>query len=366
MKLLGKVLGRIGSFLTGSQDGDNRPPVSPSPSVSSQPTPPITEAHPEPSVPETSPPPIEKSAEVVTVPSTLEVVEERSEVQYKTLSSSPSNRWSVEIKQAAVNGESVDSSLYCLNDNETGARLQLTSLPPIVTIGPVSESGAFCVWYEHLGQDKQWQINVYSHTGTQIYTKKTKSCIFNAGISSAGKLLAFQTAISPSDDSNHLTFVDLRGGGDIFSLPPKTRWADSYDFEEEAKILVVALDTVGTFRYTPDGQCIDLKFFNDPALDSNTFSVIIPAAEAMISDGVLTREDALRVLNSVVRARALGADRDVSWNPIALKVQGLALESLGEYRRALECLLMATELKPRIGVKRKIDSLRQKLGIAKE
>jgi tetratricopeptide (TPR) repeat protein len=68
-----------------------------------------------------------------------------------------------------------------------------------------------------------------------------------------------------------------------------------------------------------------------------------------------------RILAAVIESRALGADDNSAWKPTALKVQGLAHEALGQAREAIRCYEEALRLNPKIGVKRKLDSLLKRL-----
>ncbi|MEB0222895.1 tetratricopeptide repeat protein [Pseudomonas sp. 10S4] len=64
----------------------------------------------------------------------------------------------------------------------------------------------------------------------------------------------------------------------------------------------------------------------------------------------------------MIRARSLGADANPAWKPNALKVQGLAHETLGQLREAIHIYEQALALNPKIGVKRRLDILKKRVG----
>ncbi|MNG07575.1 Tetratricopeptide repeat protein [compost metagenome] len=76
----------------------------------------------------------------------------------------------------------------------------------------------------------------------------------------------------------------------------------------------------------------------------------------------MTPEQAKEALTIVIRARKHVADQVDAWKAKSLKLQGLAHEALGDFREAVDAFDEALALDPKIGVKRKRDSLLKKLG----
>ncbi|UCP00823.1 tetratricopeptide repeat protein [Metapseudomonas lalkuanensis] len=95
---------------------------------------------------------------------------------------------------------------------------------------------------------------------------------------------------------------------------------------------------------------------------SPRYEFAIPAAEELLKSPVLTPEIAKQALDIVTRARKHGADWVDAWKAKSLKLQGLAHEALGDLRAAVDAFDEALALDPKIGVKRKRDSLFKKLG----
>jgi hypothetical protein len=83
--------------------------------------------------------------------------------------------------------------------------------------------------------------------------------------------------------------------------------------------------------------------------------------QQLLKNPEVTQEQATKCLQMIERARSNGADKDVYWAPLSLKFKGMAHETLGDLPAALQAYDLALGLNPKIGVKRKADSLRKGL-----
>jgi hypothetical protein len=281
---------------------------------------------------ETSPPPVESvvTAEPVTVVEPLEA--------------------------AAVTGEGGDLSL------KDPAPAPVALERKTGELGHPSSNGAYCA-YEPGDNGGPGVFGVYSSSSECLFETSLSSNVYNTGLSPDGSMAAVQLTMSAGPDSNHLMLIDVTHRRVVFSVNPETRWADAYQFKEHPTRLVVVLEGVGSFDYDEAGKCLDQHYFHDPAFNSGKFSELIPAAEVLLTMAISQKDQAKAhiALKMAIKARSLGADKDFRWNPAALKVQGLAHEALGNNQEALDCLLKAASLNPRLGIKRKIESLSTKL-----
>jgi hypothetical protein len=259
---------------------------------------------------------------------------------------------------AAVTGESADLSMASSNPSFQEQPPEPPETPVVDEIVEPSFAGALCL-YEVDPNSGHGTFRVVSKDRSILYEQPLSSGVYNNWISESGRAAAIQTVMGQGADSNRLMLIDVDRGAVVFSVTPETRWADDYAFDEETGRLSVILDAVGTFTYDAQGRCLDQHYFDDPALNSTRFSEIIPAAEVLLVENNPAKAEI--ALKLAIKARSLGADKDSRWNPAALKVQGLAYDQLGLYQEALDCLVKATEINPRLGVKRKIESLNNKL-----
>lgn len=259
---------------------------------------------------------------------------------------------------AAVTGESADFSLASHRISIQEQPPEPSETPVVDDIAKPSSAGALCR-YEVDPNSGHGTFRVFSKDGSILYEQPLSSGVYNSWVSESGRAAAIQTVMGQGADSNRLMLIDVDRGSVVFSVTPETRWADDYAFDEQTGRLSVILDTVGTFTYDSQGRCLDQHYFDDPELNSTRFSEIIPAAEVLLAENNPAKAEI--ALKLAIKARSLGADKDSRWNPAALKVQGLAYDQMGLYQEALDCLVKATKINPRLGVKRKIESLNIKL-----
>ncbi len=221
--------------------------------------------------------------------------------------------------------------------------------------GAVADNGSFCLEDWHFGSTLSGTFHVFTSQGLPIITKVLTANILHSGISRNGLLAYCLTANSPTEDGRKLALYDLKQGVQIFAVTPQ-RAFERIGFDEKLMQLVVKVSGGGEYRYGADGALVDEGAADVALLGSTNYSDVILTAESMLK-GKPGIEELESILTALIRARGLGADDNPAWRPTALKVQGLAHEALGQASEATGCYEEALELNPKIGVKRKLDSL---------
>lgn len=227
--------------------------------------------------------------------------------------------------------------------------------------GHVADNGYFSIEDWHFGDGLVGTFYVFSVDGKPLTKKKFKANLYNSAISRSGRFAICQTANSPSEeDGNRLTAFDVETNTQLFSINPPSGWANSYEFDEASGKVGVLLEGIGTFYYDRQGQFLDTERLDLARLNCDRYADVLMTAEQMMKRTDLSEHIAQAVLEAAQRACRIGADNDPSWKAVALKIQGFAHEFLHNDAEALAAFEDALKLNPKIGVKRKADSLRKK------
>ncbi len=231
--------------------------------------------------------------------------------------------------------------------------------------GSVADNGSFAIEDWHFGSDLSGTFYVFSSSGQKLVSRRFKANLYNSSISNNGLFAICQTAnSSDGEDGNKLTAFDVKNRIELFSVQPPTGWAEYYKFIEDIPFFCVSIKDVGMFRYDIKGNFVDSDSFDTARLQCDRFDIILFAAEEILIRSVLDDSIANNILNASKKALILGADKDRHWKSMALKIQGLAYEFLNRNEEAITAFDEAASINPKIGVKRKANSLRKKLQYA--
>lgn len=227
--------------------------------------------------------------------------------------------------------------------------------------GHVANNGTFSIEDWMNSNTLIGTFNVFSSTGESIFKETLQANILKSAISSNGVLAVCQTANSPHDDGAVMLAVNIKEKARLYKIHPEIVWADAYDFDEDKLLIKVVIDNVGKFNYDSEGNFLDANKYIEGRLNSKTYNIAILACDEVMKSDNVSMEVANTVYKSATQALANGGDKDKNYKPIALKVQGLAQLILGNEKEALKYFDEAMSLNPKIGLKRKADSLRKKL-----
>lgn len=231
--------------------------------------------------------------------------------------------------------------------------------------GSVADNGNFTIEDWHFGNALSGTFYVMSSAGRELIKKKFEANIYNSTISDTGRFAVCQTANTPKgEDGNRLTAFDVEKAIELFSIHPPTGWAESYKFIEDIPKVGVVINKIGTFYYDILGRFIDSAKFDAARLRCDRYDVVLLAAEEIVKAPELNDQLANAALEAAVRALSLGAEKDQNRKAVALKIQGLAHEFLHNNEAAIAAFDEALQINPKIGLKRKADSLRKKLKLA--
>lgn len=232
--------------------------------------------------------------------------------------------------------------------------------------GSISDTGIFLIedWSdEHISgrYELKSSVHVFSQDGKKLITRIFSANLFNSKISPNGKFAICQTCNSPSEDGNKLTLLDIENKKELFSIDSEIGWGEDYKFDEGNRELIIEIKNVGWFRYGFDGKFLDYDKFSAGRLNSACYVEIILEAQNILSRDDVNDEAAREIISSIDKAISIGAKENRSWYPQALKAKGMAYEQLGNINEALKYFEEALLVDTKIGLKRKITSLKKKI-----
>lgn len=280
---------------------------------------------------------------------------------------SPSGRWALGWRDADTSAgrgghRSKGHGTYLLYDIESD-RIAVTGKLERPNQGAVADSGTFILQDWHFGEGLQGTFVAFTPDGHILHKRRFHANLYNGALSTDGAWAICQTANnSDHEDGNRLTAFDLQQGTELFSVQPYSGWADGYEFSADGSRITVVHNDLGKFTYDQFGNFLDKEIYENACLTSTRFSISLFAAEALLKKYPTDVDQARRVLSTILTARTVGADDDPGWKAMALKLQGIALEMIGQLEEALAIYDEVLSMNPKIGVKRRADSLRKQLG----
>ncbi len=224
--------------------------------------------------------------------------------------------------------------------------------------GHVSDNGYFSLEDWLFGSGLKGTFYVFSPSNEKMIEKSFNANIYNSGLSANGKMAICQTANAPNEHGSILCAFDVTKRKELFLISPPTDWANHYEFSEEDSQLIVVLNGVGKFKYDSNGNFLDAKNYAEARLNCGQYNVILLEAGTRLKDTLGTLE-LQAVLESILKAKSLCAN-DKNWLAMALKYEGMVYEQLGDNQKTLSAYQQALKIDPKIGLKRKVDSLLKK------
>lgn len=199
--------------------------------------------------------------------------------------------------------------------------------------------------------------------GNVRFSRRYTANVFTVAISPCGRYGVVQTANAESEDSNILELLDLAWGKIQFTVKPHTSWSTKYTFnvaQDGVKNLWVHLDKLGKFAYSASGEFLDAEKYQTSRLEKGDYSEALLAAQDLLKAG-RSPENAVIAQTAAERALAEGARTQPYWEAIGHRVRAESLEIQGRLAEAIQAYDEALRINPKIGVKRKADSIRKKL-----
>ncbi len=230
------------------------------------------------------------------------------------------------------------------------------------SLGKVANNGAF-VLVDLMGHGGglRGKLKVFDSGGAVQFEHLFSAIPFSTGLSDDGAFAVCQTCNSNSDDGNSLSFFDVSARGLVWKIHPPTGWADSYRIDSASRRFYCHYRNLGDFAYDFSGQFLDEPKWRAARLEKGTLWEVIGAvndelAEARSLGRIQEPEKLMSALNRVKTDTSnIRADSQAKIERAIAEVhdvQGQSVEAIVHYENAIE-------LDPKIGVKRRLESLRK-------
>jgi hypothetical protein len=257
-----------------------------------------------------------------------------------------------------------DGSALLVNYPEDRVVVRISGLErPMATA--VSDAGTFLLNDANAEERLSGDVKAFDTRGQQIFRRTYAANLFNLDISRCGRYGAVQTANAPNGDGNLLELLDLQAGTILFSIAPRTGWADQYGFavrdDGELRRLTVIHTDLGKFNYSAKGEFLDKGDYQSARLQKGSPEKRIYGAKDVLSESPEDRQLAEVLVGVVDKALSEVAKERLDYRSLGLRVKGEALELLGRQVEALSAYEDAIALNPKVGVAKRIAALRKKL-----
>ncbi|XUJ36014.1 tetratricopeptide repeat protein [Bradyrhizobium japonicum] len=238
-----------------------------------------------------------------------------------------------------------------------GKRVIVEGRMPRPNDGAVTDVGVFILNDWGASETLNGTFHAFGADGKMLVSRHFMANLYNDGVSADGRFAVCQTANAPGADGNRLTVFDVEAGREIAGFQPELGWAKDYAFFPETRRIRLLYHDGGAFDYDFEGVFVDrMKWLAFGLSQGNIFVIETLIAEM---DGKPSPGLAGQVLPATDVALGKLRPDDSRTRARLLRSRGTCLEALAELRQALACYDEALSLDPKVGVKRRADTLRK-------
>lgn len=220
----------------------------------------------------------------------------------------------------------------------------------------VANNGNYSVEEWFFGDGLKGTFFVFSHNGEILLEKKFKANIISSGLSIDGQYAICQTGESDNSDGNLLTLFDILNYNVIFSVNTVTDYANSYIIDSLNKRIIATINQTA-ITYDFNGNILDIHNYYNYKLESDRFTDVLAMSELLLKQNQI--EFFEKVYISLEKFKSNEHINDNNKAKI-FKLQGNIFEIQNNNIDALYCYNIALELNSKIGLKKKIEQLKEK------
>ena len=195
--------------------------------------------------------------------------------------------------------------------------------------------------------------------GKLLTSGQLHAAIVNPSISETGKFAVFQSAASDNEDSMQLIVYDVDAKTILWQTEWGPHWAHAYNFDEANKKLTLIYPELGNYEFGPDGSFLSGDQWEIDQVKLSYGKELNQIVESLI----LNNFEAAKSIRLLKLLNERSQERWFQNNP---KDKSFILRSIGEVQLAMgqktqssETWERAVSLNPKIGLQRKLESLRK-------
>ena len=233
--------------------------------------------------------------------------------------------------------------------------------------GKVGDNGVFILNDWMLGDELKGTFLAFDKAGNLLIRHHFTANLYNNGISKNGEFAVCQLCKSDTKDGGTLAFFDIKNRKLLWQKEPDTGWADSYDIDTACFRLLLRYRDLGEIAYGFDGALIDCEKWEKISFDRATGFELHDQAKARFAHAKETQDE--KEYEAVLGLLGIALQRGTENYPEAqariYRTMGEIKEFLGRSREALLDYEKALSLNPKVGLKKKVTSMKVVQGLTK-
>jgi hypothetical protein len=221
--------------------------------------------------------------------------------------------------------------------------------------GKVADNGWFIINDWLFTDNLESVAYCFDDKGNIVMQKRLKANLLTNGISKNGSFALFQTANSDNDYGNNIFFYNLKIQQLLWKKNCDFAWPKKYSILEDERKINLHYEDIGTVSLNWEGNIVDREEYQLKYVSSLSGNRLVYESIALLS-GTIPNQTLINLLEKGVN------DNDTSPNTKAVGYKFLGeLFEIENLQKACTYFEKALEYNPKIGLKRKLLALKDKL-----